>query len=191
MSGEYGAIFILVGIIGLTVFFSAPAGSIAGKDAVDTTSAFHLVRREYQTDGVLVVHGRDGALLGEFGLVDNQLYETPAQARDGQIVATLRRDYYLLDPSFDLGTWAGYCTQEFDGERTDIGLRYSPIRLLYGTVAPDIIAGEESVGFGFSVFPPARLVGNRWRHLGIGAWYAAPYDGGDPGLVFGLSFSTH
>lgn len=189
ISGEYSGLLIIAVLVGATYYFGAAPGSIAGQNAIGTESAFHVVRREHQTDGVLVVRGRDGALLGEFGIVDNQLYQTPQQERDGTLVASLRRDYFLLDSGFDFGAWAGYSSNKFDDERIDVGLRISPVRLLYGTIAPDLVAGTECVGLGVSLFPPPRLVGQHWRHLGIGAWYCAPYDGGDPGAVYGLSFS--
>lgn len=105
-------------------------------------------------------------------------------------------DYYLFERVFDLGCFAAYKPSgrdsgEYDDESFQAGLRYSPIRLLYGTIAPDALITEDAAGVGISFYPPARYVGPRWHHLGIEIGWMASLSGHSPdGWVAGLSFTT-
>lgn len=130
-------------------------------------------------------------------LDDGHLYHAgePPRADDPEaITASVAPDYYLADPTkLDLGAWAGYNTRGSDvrGGRFQAGARYSPVRLLYGIIAPDLVVSEDVAGAGVSVYPPERLVGRYLGHVGVGGWYVAPFAGGDAGWMFGLTFSTH
>lgn len=187
---------VLIGFIAITLWFNTPASNMDGKQPVVTRSAFHLVRTAGESDGVLDLRDRGGVVLGSYVLRDRQLYETPEQAESGVITAALIRDYYLIDPGFDLGVWGGWSQAGSDSDDDDdisrfqAGFRFSPARLLYGTVAPDLVASADVGGAGLTFYPPTHLVGQHWRHLGVGAWYVAPFDGSDPGWAFGISFST-
>ncbi len=182
------ALFLLIAV---TLWFNAPASSIRGQDPVDTKAAFHVLRKNQMADGRFVVRDSTGVLLGEYGIVDSQLFQTPEQKRDGQLDVSLVRDYYLAEPNFDLGTWAGYLpVDDPDVDHLQAGIRYSPCRFLYGTIATDLVLSPDAIGAGFSLYPPAQYVGPHWRHLGVGIWYVAPFADHDPVCVYGLSFTT-
>ncbi len=77
-----------------------------------------------------------------------------------------------------------------EGQRAaQLGARFSPCRLAFGVLSPDLVATNDAVGLGISLYPPSRAVGSTWAHFGLGAWYMAPWDGGRPGTVFGVSTS--
>jgi hypothetical protein len=182
------ALFLFIAV---TLWFNTPASSVNGQDPVETTAAFHLLRKDQMADGRFVVRDSAGALLGEYGIVGSQLFQTPAQARDGHLEVSLVRDYYLAEPNFDLGTWAGYIpVDDPDVDHFQVGLRYSPCRFLYGTLAPDLAVSQDALGIGCSFYPPAQFVGPYWRHLGLGVWYVAPFADHDLVCLYGISFTT-
>jgi hypothetical protein len=189
MSNEAIAGALLLGFIGFTVWFNRPALPVNGLRPVETHSAFHVVGTGTQYDGTVEASDPGGAVVGRFALLDGQLYEA---SEDNAVHLRLTRHYDLVRGVFDVGTWAGY----YGGgtaEHTDnfqAGFRYSPLRVLYDTVALDAVVSADAAGAGVSLFPPTRLVGPAWRHLGVGAWYAAPFDRGGPGWAFGVSFSV-
>lgn len=190
MSGEIIVGSLVVGFLAVTFYFNRPAGSIAGNTPVETKSEFHLVRHAAETDGRLVISDHDGVVRGEYGIVDNQLYQTPEQAESGALHARLIRDFYLVDPKLDLGTWGAYLPHNDPAVDTlQVGLRVSPFRLLYGSVAVDAVISQDTGGAGLSLYPPTKLFGPAWHHVGLGAWYVAPFDGSGPRWSYGLSFS--
>lgn len=189
MSQEALGAALLFGFLGFTVWFNRPAIALDGLQPVKTRSAFHLVGTGTQYDGTVEARDPAGAVVGRYVLLDDQLYEA---SPDNTVRLTLTRHYDLIRGVFDVGTWGGYYSGG-TAEGTDhlqAGFRYSPIRLLYDTVALDGVVSPDAVGAGLSIYPPTRLVGPAWRHLGVGAWYAAPFDGGDAGWAVGLSFSV-
>jgi len=106
-------------------------------------------------------------------------------------------DYYLAERTFDLGCFAAYrpsgrnVDQGRSSEAFEVGLRYSPIRFLYGTVAPDALLTANAAGAGISFYPPERYVGPRWHHLGIEVGWVASLSGHSPdGWLAGISFTT-
>ena len=180
---------VLAAILGITVLYAQPPSSVDGKSPVTTSSSFHLWRSEGEADGTISVRDGSGVVLGRYVLRDDGVFESPEQAAGGPLHVSLTRDYYLGDPGFDLGAWTGYYRGGRNGDALQAGLRVSPARFLYGTLAPDLIVSADVIGAGVTVFPPTQLVGSHWRHLGIGAWYVAPFDGGAPGWAVGASFS--
>lgn len=102
-------------------------------------------------------------------------------------------DYYAYDRVNDFGTFAGYrpSARQTDDDTFEVGIRYSPIRLLYGTIAPDALLSRDSAGVGLSFYPPEQYVGTFFHHLGLEFGYMASLSGNSgPGYVVGLSFST-
>jgi hypothetical protein len=97
---------------------------------------------------------------------------------------------YAVDYDTDAGAWAGFRVKG-SGETSglDVGLRYSPVRFLYGVVAPDILVSPEQAGVGVSVYPFSQSVPSFFQHTGAGLGYLADYDGGS-GWVPYLSLST-
>jgi len=183
-----------VALLGVTFWFAhAPAPSIAGDVAVDTSTHFHLWRGANDADGTYQV--RDGAdqLVSAFHVRYNRVSEVPL---DRPTDATpyhshYDRDYYAAEPAFDIGVWTGYARFGGDNRHWQSGVRCSPLRLLYGTIGTDLALSQDAAGAGISLYPPPDYFGAPWEHFGLGAWYMAPFDGGSPSWVYGLSFSAH
>lgn len=98
---------------------------------------------------------------------------------------------YPFDWTTDLGAWAGFHTDtESQSGELDIGLRYSPIRLAYGVIAPDILVSPNQAGIGGSLYMPAQSTHGVWNSLGVGLGYAVEFDGGGDGWLPYLSLST-
>lgn len=184
-------------IIALT---SKPAPSVRGAPPVETTHEHPFYRTSEQVDAEIVAEDLSGAELGRWLLDDGQLYGPVGH--DGKplddeatklVKVRLAQRCYapFWAPGLDLGTIAGYRggSGVEPGTRFNVGLRYSPVRLAYGVVAPDVVAGNQGAGVGVSIYPPRQL-GRFWRHWGVGVWEIAPYEGGPIGWCAGLSFST-
>lgn len=177
-------------IIGASVYCNRPPSSVEGKQSVPTTSVFHLWRSEGEADGTLSVRDPSGAVVGNYVLRDNGLFEPPEQAEHGPLHVSLARDFYLGDPGVDVGAFESYYRGGGSNTSTfQAGVRVSPARFLYGTISPDLALTPDAIGAGISVYPPPQLVGAHWHHLGIGAWYLAPFDRGSPGWAVGAAFS--
>ena len=182
-----------IGLIATTFWFShTPAPSIAGDVTVPTTTRFHGWRGDKDADGTLQVFDDKNNLAAAFHVRDNRVSEIPTSRDPGEqhYRTNFERDFYLGQTDLDLGAWTGY--SKLDGPRHwQTGVRYSPVRFLYDAVSADLAVSQSAAGAGISLFPPADSLGDFWRHVGVGVWYVAPFDGGSPGLIFGLSFSTH
>ena len=183
---EKWAAVLLIAIIGFTFSLNKPPPTYGDKQAVKTDTTFHLLRHEYDADSEMVVRSRAGDELGSFVLQRNTLYESREQAESGKIDATVLRHYYLAEPGFDFGVWAGPARDP----ALDVGIRVSPLRLVYGSIALDGVFSSQCVGAGLSIYPPPDLFGGFWRHLGLGAYYVADTGSGDTRPVFSVSFST-
>jgi hypothetical protein len=194
---EYLWGIILVVFVGVTFWFNHPAPSTNGLQPVTEESAhFHLLRHQGDGDGLVTVTAptSDIGRTARYVLDDGRLYQADDEPDGGKdaITASVRPDYYLIDSTkLDLGAWSAYRTGSHTDGRFQVGVRYSPVRLFYGTIAPDLVASEDVIGAGLSVYPPERLVGRYFDHIGLGGWYGAPFDGGNPSWMFGLTFSTH
>ena len=102
---------------------------------------------------------------------------------------------YTIDYGTDLGSWLGFrssratATQASD-TGLDCGLRLSPVRLVWGVLAPDILWSPNQVGIGASVYAPAQTVAPFWQHVGLGLGYMADYHGGGGSWMPYASLST-
>lgn len=183
-------LILLIAAAALTFFMlQQPAAALpGGAKPVETHNGFDIIRTGPEIDGVVKVEDQSGAPLGQFYLAGGQLYEDPDTKQPARL--TLNRTRYLIDPALDLGCFAaGSSIQGQD--RFQAGLRVSPVRLGYGTIAIDGVASQHQAGLGVSIYPPVEYFGQAWRHIGIGAWYCVPYDQDlQPGWAFGLGFST-
>ena len=156
---------------------------------VPTKNYWHLYRADNQVDGTVEVHDRTGATVRRYYLDGERLYADKDNPSDG-ISLTYYRNRDFIDTRFDLGTWAGYRTSGDGTEsRFQPGIRYSPVRLGFDLVALDAVASRDVAGVGVSLYPPDNF-GRFWHHWGVGAWYCAPFNGDQPGLCVGLSFSA-
>lgn len=207
----------IIGVILLFTFLNTRKPSNIGDlNPIDQNlPRFHAVRGVSDGDGTIKLQS---VLDGQFGtlvLRDGELFskEKPAKPTTGSttestendgdkritretLFATFTPDYYLIEPldfsRLDLGTWIGYKGSE---EGYKGGIRFSPVRLLYGAIAADLVASKDSYGGGISFFPPPKVAGRIWSHIGIGAWYTFPYPSSDndsigSGWNFGVAFST-
>ncbi len=173
----------------LTCFLSTPVPSLPdGSHPVETKTRFHLAAGADRVDGEITAYDLAGAPLGHWWLDRGRVYE-PTDGTTNRAVLKLTKHEYFYDPGLDLGAWTGFTTGG-DVPGLQIGLRCSPVRLFYGTVAPDIVATRDAAGLGGSLYLPAEYFGKWWNHVGVGAWYLAPYRGGSGSVAVGVSFST-
>jgi hypothetical protein len=189
---------LAIGAILVTLWYAhAPTPTVHGDVKPDHTSTvYHGIRPPDAADGTFRVLDDADRDVAVFHVRHDRVSVEPAGAdgADGpdpkrSYHTSYERDVYLWDSSLDIGTFAGYSTA--DTRRFESGVRYGFCRLLYGAVALDAVAGTQAAGAGISCYPPAEYAGNAWAHIGLGCWYVAPYRGGHPGALFGLSFSTH
>ena len=105
------------------------------------------------------------------------------------------RHRYPIDFDTDLGGWSGFRVATADAERPDgevgfdMGLRYSPVRLAYGVISPDILVSPRQAGIGCSFYAPPQSVRYPFPHLGVGLGYLADYRGGNGWTPY-LAIST-
>lgn len=196
---ELQGIVVVGAIIAAALLLGPKASTLKNKVPVDEGfPRFHLFKGVDDGDGTLEVSGDLNGRTGSFAMDRGMLYGV--KPSDPGYIDSLHLkftpDYYLVAPGLDLGTWGGY-REAGKGTSTDtfqVGLRVSPARLLFDTVAPDLVISRDTVGAGLSAYPPERW-STLLHHVGLGAWYTVPLDGsrdsGPSGWCYGLSFSTH
>lgn len=200
MKPEQIGLGILLLIILSFVVLGRPPSSVNGLTPVkENAPRFHLTKEKGNGEGTydFTVPGtlEDGATTrtGSFVLYRGKLWEN--EKAPSNFKASFTPDYYFFDPELDLGTFGAYRSNSSDDTSAfQAGLRYSPARFLWGTVAPDLIVSADVAGAGFSIFPPPKFFGGWWQHLGLGIWYSVPL-GDDTAeatsdWMYGLSFST-
>lgn len=211
MNAETIGFVVVGGVLLTTLLFSHPASSTNGLDRVKQNfSRFHSIRGDTDGDGTLEIKSTFDGRTGTLVLDRSQLYEpstikpvAPTQlsgvelddwnkAHEPWYTTSFTPDYYLIERTFDLGCFAAYRPRGRGHDQSfEVGLRYSPVRLLYGTVAPDALITEDAAGLGLSIYPPAAYVGPRWHHVGIELGWVASFAGSSPdGWVAGISFTT-
>lgn len=180
-------------LVALAFWFSSnPAPTRNGEKLIEPEHKnVHLIRHKGEVDGTLKITHKPSGDQFSTDFYDNNHYELPSQAGSGVWDPQLSRDYYLIDPGLDLGTWAGYTGRHGDSrDDFDVGLRYSPARLLFGTVAPDLLVGTKEAGVGISLYPPKSVFGPGWNHLGVGIGRLFDYHDSGQSTAFYLGFST-
>jgi len=204
-----GSIALIVIVIGVTLYFAAAQPRVpASEVAIPTKNDFMFVAPKDAPNGTLHIHTTKDVPAGSDMLIDVRNYglsESPAQKQaraEAGVQADYVRNRVFFDPApdfptTDFGTFAAVRTgHKFHGFNNDdgelvVGLRASPVRLLYGTVAPDFLVAPYDLGLGVSFYAPADLWGNRFNHWGVGAgrlWSTA-HNGLCSDIVY-LSFST-
>jgi hypothetical protein len=190
--------FVAIGVMGLIALTfwlaSTPPPTINGEVLIpEKHKNVHLIRHKDEVDGTLeVIHKPSGDKF-KTDFVDNNHYQQPSQKDSGKWGTSLSRDYYLIDPGLDWGTYAGWASdhkRDHGDSDFKVGLRFSPARLLFGTVAPDLLIGSDAAGVGVSVYPPKSFFGGGWNHVGIGVGRVYDYDDHDPSTLYYLGFST-
>lgn len=190
-----GAVIIV--IIGFLVS-AKPASSLSNKVVVpQTTPSYHWWRGPDDGDGTYSFRGDLNGRVGRYVVRHSVLHQPKPGSPDEipTLSAEFSPDRYFGEWNYDFGTFGAY-RRASTGTSTDafqVGLRFSPARLAFGTVAPDLVLSKDCVGAGLSVFVPEEYSG-QFAHFGLGAWYTIPLAGtsraGRPGWDLGLSFST-
>jgi len=201
MSGDGIGAVVIIAIVAVILWFHAPPSNIAGLTPITQDKPrFHLLRESGDGDGTVRIQPGTDNLPRDLVLLDGSLYDKEVAADVSKKLAdkgfrvSFTPDYYFIDAErLDLGTWAGVRTASSDIiPRGQVGVRYSPARLGFGLLAPDIVASRDVGGVGLSLFPPPRYCGRVWSHFGLGAWYTFPFrdSSSGPSWCYGLSFST-
>jgi hypothetical protein len=184
---------ILATVVTLLVVYvtATPPAPVRPDNAkpVETHSSFHVApaAEDSRVDNTYELKDSSGRLIGTWFDDGGQLFSSPETAGVYSLSVTTHR--YLYDPKLDLGAFAGVGISG-DSDRFQPGIRVSPVRLAWGTTALDAVATANGAGIGASIYPPPRYFGRWWNHIGVGGWYIVPFDGSDPGVTVGLSFST-
>ncbi len=183
-------------VIGVAVFLIAthtrPAPRIdKATPAERGTPRFHLWRGENDADRSLGISDAGGGPRGRVLERDGLFYDEIGSP----LKTTVVEDYYFGKTHWDLGAFAGFRPASRGHEGLDpftAGVRFSPCRLGYDVIAPDLVITNQWAGAGVSFFAPERFVGPDWKHLGLGFWYGYPFRGqadAPGGWCTGLSFS--
>ncbi len=190
-----GIAVCVIGLVWLVIHAERPAPSIKNKvPAASLRPGVHLWQGPGDADETIqvkIVDPDTGVVTtGELLQRQGRVYTD----RDGRITAGVRTEFYFLKPGLDIGAFGGYrpAARGTESDTFDVGLRYSPVRTFFGTLAPDIAISKDWIGAGASIYPPKRLVGPDWSHVGLGAWYGYPTRSDShsgPGWTVGLSFS--
>jgi hypothetical protein len=202
---------VAVLVIAATLYFtSTPARSIAGNTLIPTASNFLLSLPKDSASATLHLRTEKPLEAGrslDIDIRNNSLSERPAQtaARAAAgLDATVERNRAFVDtnpaasfPFGDFGTFAGVRTSgKASGSGTDagnflVGIRISPVRLLFGTVAPDLLAAPDDIGGGVSLYLPDTM-GPALGHwgLGVGRLFSTRGGLGSSTLLY-LSFSSY
>ena len=183
-----------VGLLLLTVAtkWRQPPSKADHTPATTTLPSPHLIKGKDDGDASIALFDAHRQPAGHLLLDDGWVYGP----NDGSVYPVITHHYYAIDATrWDVGAVCAYREggRGTDGGAIAGGLRVSPVRLLWGTVAPDIVVTEDWAGAGASAYLPRQIVGNAASHFGIGAWYGVPYGSSDrdgpAGWCFGLSFS--
>jgi hypothetical protein len=176
--------------------FHAPASTVADKNEVPATAPrFHWWRSPDEGDGTLTLKGSLDGRVGHITIANGLPYQPKPGSIDDipDLKMSFTEDVDFGRWNYDFGTYAAYRRPK--GGNTDpfqVGVRFSPARILYGSVAPDLVLSRSTFGVGASFYVPKKFAG-QWSHLGLGAWYTYPLAGtsraGSPAWAYGLSFS--
>lgn len=192
MNGETLAACIVIAI--LVIAFMHGGARPSKKDYSPSEvalPAFHWNKGKDDGDARIDLVDEAGKPTGSM-LLDNGVLYDP---KDGKVRGTVTRQLYATSVGLDLGTFAGYrdAARGSNSDTFSVGLRYSPVRVFYGCLAPDLAVTKDWGGVGLSLYLPDTFKGQAISHFGLGAWYGSPFggrDAGDAGWTVGLSFSS-
>jgi hypothetical protein len=137
---------------------------------------------------IKVTHLPSGNSWG-ISLYDDGVYQDPKQSTNSSFKYEYSIHYKPLSVGIDLGWWGGVISTDTGEEENrhracDMGIRVSPARLLYGTLAPDLLVGTENIGIGASFYLPTGVGKGLWKKIGIGGAWMAGYHGGGGWMPF-------
>lgn len=182
---------IIAVLIWVVLTHQRPAPKVQGAEPIKVDTRWHFLRGSNDVAGSLSFSpSTDSTDPGELLQYQGRYYAPVGTAQNYKYT----RDIYFVEPQLDVGAVGAYrsAARGSSAQTVSAALRVSPVRLLYGTVAPDAVISRDWVGGGFSLYPPESLVGPDWKHLGLGAYYTVPIRGpdyGGPGWAIGVSLS--
>ena len=198
---EFLFLALIILVVGITIWkHSKVPSTIDGQKVIPTKVDYHTTRSDKELDGKIVIeHVPSGDKLridhydGNF-LYPNGDVEFPKD-KNGLVLWKVEptRDRYFVDFNFDVGAYAGVVDGHKTSNKTsdtDVGIRYSPLRIGYGLFAPDALVSRQSAGIGISCYPSPDNWGKYWRHVGIGYGKVYTYEDMKLRNLFYLSFST-
>lgn len=167
---------------------TAAPPTLGDSTAVPTTNDLQLIAPKDHGDGLLQIRSPGGAasLTVSRGWVYADADQRAAAKSAGYTFAYTRYRF-LWDADLDAGAFGGMWsgTPSFQS-----GLRLSPVRLLWGTLALDALVTHEASGAGISIYAPAGTLPWAWAdHVGLEVGQLWPFAGGASSRVLGLSFS--
>lgn len=116
-------------------------------------------------------------------------YQEREQAGDDKWTYTYTRHRYISDLDIDLGAWAGFRgNRDPSTPALDIGIRYSPVRLAWGYISPDLLISPNAGGIGASLY--ITDAPGIWRNLGVGVAWMADFHDSSSGFMPYVSLST-
>jgi hypothetical protein len=187
MTDKLAAILVLAGLAFVLWLNPPKRATKLNSKPIETKHDYHLYRpiEDAVDREIRVSDGQHSARVFD---VDGELRADVSNPDYFNI--TIREHEHFASFRTDLGMWGAGSLADETEQRFQYGLRYSPLRLFFDTVAADVVVSDESIGVGASAYPTPDSWGHPWHHAGIGAWYLVPFDdAAEPDFAIGLSFS--
>lgn len=192
-----GLVILVVSFFYFSVGKRAPDIGDRATTPIDETTWTGIRAKGDKPDATITVQTSDGLTWTFYRYPGGLQYEDKPQlarqSREQVVQYTIHR--YPIDWHTDLGLWVGFRVRETttDNPKGDVGLdaglRISPVRLAWGTIAPDVLISPRQIGVGCSVYPLAQSVPPFYQKFGVGLAYLADYRGGSGWSPY-LSLST-
>lgn len=204
ITNERVALVAVLVVISSTFFFlAAPQRSTADNNNISTSTQLHLWGKKDGASGTLKIKTTKTIMAGTDLLIDvdnNVVSEPKKQTAERERIGvdlSYQRNRSFIDPAYsfpftDLGAFAAVIPSSSVDDLV-VGLRTSPVRLVYGTFAPDVLFAQHYVGVGLSMYAPQDIMGGVFAHWGIGAghfWSVGDKNDEVSANAIYISFST-
>lgn len=180
-------------VVFILVTHTKPAPKLDGASPAKLAAPkFHFIEEDQDVDKTIDIKDDTGSTVARLFERRGLLYDPKGSPHHTVVTPHLE----FVRPAYDIGAFAGYRPASRHSTELDpftAGLRFSPLRLGYGIVAPDLVITNQWAGAGASFYLPEGLAGVEWKHFGVGAWYGYPFRGqadAPGGWTVGLSFSV-
>jgi hypothetical protein len=158
------AVILIAAVVWVIHVEKRPAPAVGGDTPVPTTTHFNAFATPEQPDGDLTLswttRDENGSTVHHSASADvrhGRVYQSDVQRKASDAEGlTLHYDHTISfadSNNLDIGTVAGFAGLS-SLSRFQVGIRYSPCRLFFGTVAPDALITRDAVGLGVSVYLP-------------------------------------
>lgn len=178
-----------------------PGAAVDGEKPIPTHTHFTPIITPEQLAGDLTLtwtdHDANGAVVHHTASAyvrHGRVYQSDVQRANSDaqgLHLTLDRTIGFIDANnLDLGTVAGFAgLSRLD--RFQVGLRWSPCRLFFGTIAPDALVTRDAVGLGVSAYlPPSTYP--ELSHFGLEVGRLVPtHASTKPANFIGTAFSIY